>query len=62
MEFTDTKGLNAYQPPFTVHTKVETEGGICADSVIQKDSKSIKATGHELGNEYDFTNQELTWE
>lgn len=53
---------NYYEAPLTLHLRVETEGGICG-SVIENDKESsIKVTGHEIGNEYDFTNEELTWE
>lgn len=48
---------NGYQPPKTTKTRVETEGGICAASVVDPDKKdeSIKATGHELGETFDFS-------
>lgn len=53
-EFVQGFKQDDYQPPRTIRTRVQTEGGFCGSVVEEKDTKKYKATGHELGDEYDF--------
>jgi len=59
-----TFDFGSYQPPYTTKMAVETEGGFCGSVTLPEQTKSYKATGHEIGETYDFTDKDLkdAWE
>lgn len=56
-----SKSAGDYEAPATLCSSIETEGSFCGSVVKEKEKQEIKATGHELGDTYDFSEQ-TGWE